>query len=92
MALRVAEPSVGLACAKRVPVTSPLVSGRKVTLKLQLAFGARPEQGGPLSTNWRGIAMLSARDLAVRLLMVNCRVRPRVPVGLGPKLAWAGMI
>src|SRR5260370_179762 len=90
MALKVAEPSVGLAWAKRVPVTSPLVSGRKVTLKLQLAFGARPEQGGPLSTNWRGIAMLSARDLTVRLLMVNGRVRPRGLVGLGPKWAWAG--
>ena len=69
-----------------------MVRGRKVTSKLQLALGARPEQGGPLSTNWRGIAMLSARDLTVRLLMVNCRVRPRVLVGLGPKLAWAGVI
>ena len=47
-----AEPSVGLAWAKRVPVMSPLVRGRKVTEKLQLAFGASPEQGGPLRTNW----------------------------------------
>jgi hypothetical protein len=49
---------VGLAWAKRVPVMSPLVSGRKVTEKLQLALGARPEQGGPERTNWRGRAML----------------------------------
>ena len=90
--MRVAEPSVGLAWAKSEPVMSPLVRGRKATEKLQLALGARPEQGGPLRVNWRGSAMSSARDLAVRLLMVNWRVRPRVLVGLGPKLAWAGMI
>ena len=36
--------------------------------------------------------MLRASDFAVRLLMVNWRVRPRVAVGLGPKSAWAGMI
>jgi hypothetical protein len=52
--LRVAEPSVGVAWAKRVPVMSPLVRGRKVTLKLQEALGARAAQAGPLRRNWRG--------------------------------------
>ena len=66
-----AEPSVGLAWAKRVPVMSPLVRGRKVTAKLQEALGASPEQGGPVRTNWRGSAISRARDLAVRLLMVK---------------------
>ena len=82
--MRVAEPSVGLACAKRVPVMSPLVRGRKVTLKLQEALGARAAQAGPLRRNWRGSAMLRARDFDVRLLMVNWRVLPRVLVALGP--------
>ena len=45
--------------------------GRKVTLKLQEALGARAAQAGPLRRNWRGRAMLRARDLAVRLVMVN---------------------
>jgi hypothetical protein len=34
--------------------------------------------------NWRGRETARVRDLAVRLLMVNWRVRPRVAVGLGP--------
>ena len=92
MAFNGALPSVGLAWAKRVPVMSPLVRGRKVTLKLQLALGARAVQGGPLTTNWRGSEMLRVRDLAVRLLIVIWRVRPKVLVGLGPKLDCAGMI
>jgi len=82
--LRVAEPSVGVAWAKRVPVMSPLVRGRKVTANWQLAFGANAAHGGPPRTNWRGSATSRVRDLAVRLLMVNWRVPPRVSVGVGP--------
>ena len=44
----VAEPSVGVAWAKRVPVMSPLVRGRKVTENWQEALGARePVQAAP---------------------------------------------
>ena len=60
-----------------------MVRGRKVTEKLQLALGASAAQGGPERTNWRGRAMSRVRDLLVRLLMVNWRVPPRVPVGVG---------
>ena len=79
----VAEPSVGVAWAKRVPVMSPLVRGRKVTAKLQDALGARAAQGALARTNWRGRATSRARDFAVRLLMVNWRVSPSVLVGVG---------
>jgi hypothetical protein len=82
--LRVAEPSVGVAWAKRVPVMSPLVRGRKVTANWQEALGARAAQGGLERTNWRGRAMSRVRDFAVRLLMVNWRVPPRVASGVGP--------
>ena len=41
-----AEPSVGLAWAKRVPVMSPLVRGRKVTENWQAALGESAAQGG----------------------------------------------
>ena len=34
--------------------------------------------------------MLRARDLAVRLLMVNWRVRPRVPVAVGAEVGLGG--
>jgi hypothetical protein len=85
--LRVAEPSVGVPWAKSVPVMSPLVRGRKVTEKVQEALGARAAQGGSLSRNWRGRESARVRDLAVRLLMVNCWVRPRVLVGVGPNCA-----
>jgi hypothetical protein len=71
---------------------SPLVRGREATAKLQEALGARAAQGGPEGANWRGKEMERLRDLAVRLLMVNWRVRPTVEVGLGPKSAWVGMI
>jgi len=80
----VAEPSVGVAWAKSVPVMSPLASGRKATEKLQLAYGARPEQGAPKRTNWRGDAMARASDFAVRLSMVNWRVMPVELVACGP--------
>ena len=79
----VAEPSVGVAWAKRVPVMSPLVSGRKVTENWQEALGASAAQGGLERTNWRGRATSRVRDFAVRLLMVNWRVGPRVVVGVG---------
>jgi len=46
--------------------------------------GGRAAQAGPLRRNWRGSAMLRARDFDVRLLMVNWRVLPRVLVALGP--------
>ena len=52
--------------------------------KLQLAYGARPEQGSPERTNCRGNAMERASDFAVRLLMLNWRVTPGVPVACGP--------
>ena len=61
-----------------------MVRGRKVTENWQDAFGARAAQGGPLRTNWRGRATSRVRDLAVRLLMVNWRVPPRVAVEVGP--------
>ena len=83
---------MGRAWAKRVPVMSPLVRGRKVTEKSQEAPGARAAHGGPVRTNWRGKAMSRVRDLTVRLLIANWRVRPRVLVGLGPKFASLGMI
>jgi len=60
--LRVAEPSVGVAWAKRVPVMSPLVRGRKVTENWQEALGARAAQGGLARTNWRGRATSRVRD------------------------------
>ncbi len=63
--------------------------GRNETEKLQLAFGARPEQGGPVRMNWRGIAMERASDFGVRLLMVNSRVTPVAPVACGPN--WASL-
>jgi hypothetical protein len=75
---------VGVAWAKRVPVMSPLVRGRKMTENWQEAAGASAAQGGPARTNWRGSAMSRVRDLPVRLLMVNWRVGPRVWVGVGP--------
>src|SRR6202453_2019508 len=94
--LRVAVPSVGVAWAKRVPVMSPLVRGRKVMEKVQEALGARAAQGAAFGvsgrTNWRGRESARVRDLAVRLLMVNCCVRPRVLVGVGPNWAWLGRI
>ena len=58
--------------------------GEEGDAKLQLALGARAAQGGPARTNWRGRATSRVRDLAVRLLMVNWRVPPRVAVGVGP--------
>jgi hypothetical protein len=82
--LRVAEPSVGVAWAKRVPVMLPLVRGRKVTENWHDALGARAAQGGLARTNWRGSATSRVRDLAVRLLMVNWRVPPRMAVAVGP--------
>jgi hypothetical protein len=63
---------------------SPLVRGRKVTANWQLALGARAAQGGLERTNWRGSATSRVRDFAVRLLMVNWRVPPRVASGVGP--------
>ena len=74
--MRVAEPSVGVAWAKRVPVMSPLVRGRKLTENWQLALGASAAHGGLARTNWRGSATSRVRDLAVSLMMVNCRVLP----------------
>src|ERR1700677_3167824 len=90
--LRVAVPSVGVAWAKRVPVMSPLVRGRKVTEKVQEALGAGAAQGESARRNLRGRESARVRDLAVRLLMVNCWVRPRVLVGVGPNWAWLGRI
>jgi hypothetical protein len=55
-----------------------------VTENWQLALGARAAQGGPLRMNWRGRATSRVRDLAVRLLMVNWRLPPRAPSGVGP--------
>jgi hypothetical protein len=63
---------------------SPLVRGRKVTEKSQDALGARAAQGGAARMNWRGRESARVRDLAVRLLMVNWRVRSRVASGVGP--------
>src|ERR1700729_2299914 len=88
----VAEPSVGVAWAKRVPVMSPLVRGRKVMANWQEALGASAAQGGLARTNWRGRAMSRGRGFAVGLLMMNSRVAPRVVVGAGPKLDWLGRI
>lgn len=85
-------PSVGVAWAKRVPVMSPLVRGRKATEKVQLPLGVRVAQAGVVRVNWRGRVRLSARDLAVRLLMVNWRVGPKVLVGAGPYSDWVGVI
>ena len=87
-----AEPSVGVPVAKSVPVRSPLSSGRNATEKLQLALGARPAQGAPLSTNWRGSAIASVSDFAVRLSMVNCRDTPIEPVACGPYSASSATI
>jgi len=84
---------VGMPWAKTVPVRGALVVGRKAMEKVQDADGARVMQvEGVASGNWRGRLRVMARVSVVRLLTVNRRVLPRVPVGAEPKLTWVGRI
>ena len=90
MPLRGAEPLVGVAWAVIVPVMSPLVSGRNVIARLQLALGSRAMQGGPARVNWRGSWTESVADFELRLLMVTWREVLGAPVTCGPNCKLAG--
>jgi len=85
-------PSEGVAWALSVPGMLPLVRGRKATEKVQLALGARPPQGAPVSVNWRGIAIFRVTDFAVRLSIVNWRADASEPTGNGPYCSAPGTI
>src|SRR5580698_9639669 len=62
------------------PVPSPSTQARP----WRVGLGGRVGEAGVVRVNGRGRVRLSARDLAVRLLMVNWRVGPKVLVGVGP--------
>ncbi len=85
-------PSVGLAWAKIVSGDVAVGERQKADGEVAARIGREAGAGRPARTNCRGRAMLSARDSAVRLLMVNWRVRSRLPMVIGPYSAWLGMI
>jgi hypothetical protein len=84
--------SEAVAWAEMVPVMSALVRGRNATEKLQEPLAVSVMQGGSVRTKLRGIESVKLSGLAVRLLMVNWRVMPRVEVFPGPKMVCPGMI